>query len=543
MFQFLRLRPLAWARSLHAKLFLLLGLVTSVLTVAVAFQIIRNSRRELEGYSRQLIIETAGTVETDIIERDPTFKDPDKLDQLLESIAGPDRSIFQIDVFKRVGRSDEVELVRSSGVEEEVDWGPDIGTYMALPKPEASLVELNTGSRAWKVYQPIHSRRPGQPPIGLIRAYCDLERWEVVWDKNLRRTLHTLPGVLLGEFILLWLILRVLISDPIESMVLAMERLERGESAARVPVKRSDELGLIGGRFNGMAEQLQRAGEERETLIREVQGLNASLQGRIDLALSELQAKNAELAAMAERNALLREELGAQERLAVAGQLTATFAHEVGTPLNLVHGHLQLMSGQTDLPDRLRERLGVVQAQIQRVGDIVRRMLDLTRRPQLLRMALPFADLLSDLKHLWAPTLTAHGVQVETLAPPDCCLDVDRKQMEQLFLNLMNNAVDAMPGGGTVLVTAHPAEESTPGGTWWELRFQDSGQGIPAELVSQVFRPMFTTKPEGKGTGLGLSICREIVRSHGGEIRIESAEGQGTCVVFTLPGLSQEPVA
>jgi signal transduction histidine kinase len=532
----MRIRPLAWLRSVHAKLFLLLGLVTSVLTVAVAYSITRNSRRELENYSRQLTIDTAGTVETDIVERDPTYKDPDKLDQLLESIAGPDRSIFQIDVFKRVGKSSEVELVRSSGDEAAVEWGPEIGSYLALTKPQAELVDLNTGGRAWKVYQPIRSHKPGTPSLGLIRVYCDLERWEVVWDNNLKRTLRTLPGVLLGEFILLWLILRVLISDPIEATVLAMEQLERGEAGARIPIKRSDELGLIAAQFNGMAVQLQRAGEEREALIHEIRGLNANLQDRIDAALSELQAKNAELAAMAERNALLREELASQERLAVAGQLAATFAHEVGTPLNLVNGHLQLMEGQKDLPDKVRERLGVIQAQIQRVSGIVRRMLDLTRRPQLHLEAQSFRDLLADLHQLWVPTLTSHGITVEAEVPADCRLNVDRKQMEQLFLNLMKNAVDAMPEGGAVRLSARPAEESAPGGLWWEIRFQDSGQGIPADLLGQVFRPMFTTKPEGKGTGLGLSICREIVRSHGGDIRLDSVEGKGTCVVFTLPG-------
>jgi len=531
-----RLRPLAWLRSLHAKLFVLLGLVTSVLTVAVAYSIVRNSRRELETYSRNLVIEAAGTVETDIVERDPSFKDPDKLDQLLASIAGPDRSIFQIDVFKRVGRGNEVELVRSSGEESLVDWGPEIGSYLTLPKAQAELVDLNTGRQAWKVYLPIRAHKPGQPPIGLVRAYCDLERWEVVWDNNLKRTLRTLPGVLLGEFILLWLILRMLISDPIEGLVLTMQRLEQGESSARAPVRRSDELGLIAARFNDMATQIQRAGEDREALIREIRGLNANLQDRIDAALSELQAKNDELAALVERNALLREELGAQERLAVAGQLTATFAHEVGTPLNLVTGHLQLLEAQKDLPERTRERLGVIGGQIQRVGDIVRRLLDLTRRPQLYKRPLLFESLFEDLQQLWSPTLAAHGVTVTAEAPPDCCLDVDRKQMEQLFINLMNNAVDAMPEGGQVALKARPAEESTPGGLWWELHFHDSGQGIPAELLGQVFRPMFTTKPEGKGTGLGLSICREIVRNHGGEIRIESAEGKGTCVVFTLPG-------
>lgn len=531
-----RIRPLAWLLSLHAKLFLLLGLVTSVLTVAVAYSIVRNSRRELENYSRKLVIETAVTVETDIIERDPAFKDPDKLDQLLASIAGPDRSIFQIDVFKRIGRSNEVELVRSSGEEGTVEWGPEIGSYLALAGPQAELVDLDPVGHAWKVYLPIHTHKAGQPPIGLIRAYCDLERWEVVWNNNFRRTVGILPGVLLGEFILLWLILRMLISDPIEALVLTMQRLERGEAGARAPVHRSDELGLIAARFNDMASRLEGAGVEREALIHEIQGLNANLQDRIDAALSELQAKNDELAALVERNALLREELGAQERLAVAGQLTATFAHEVGTPLNLVTGHLQLLEAQTDLPEKSRERLGVIGAQIQRVGAIVRRMLDLTRRPQLHLTAVPFSALLSNLQQLWTPTLTAHGITVAAQAPTDCHLNVDHKQMEQLFINLMNNAVDAMPSGGTVQIKARPAEESAPGGLWWELRFQDSGQGIPAELLGQVFRPMFTTKPEGKGTGLGLSICREIVRGHGGEIRIDSAEEKGTCVVFTLPG-------
>jgi len=536
----LRIRPLAWLRSLHAKLFVLLGLVTSILTVAVAYNITRNSRRELESYSRKLTIETAVTVETDVLERDPTFKDPDKLDQLLSSIAGPDRSIFQIDVFKRVGKGSEVELVRSSGEEDKVEWGSEIGSYLSLTGPYAEPVDLEPAGHGWKVYLPIRPKKPGQPPIGLIRAYCDLERWEVVWDNNLKRTYRTLPGVLLGEFILLWLILRVLISDPIEGLVLTMQRLEQGEASARAPVRRSDELGLIAARFNDMAVQLERADAERQTLISEIRGLNTNLQDRIDAALSELQAKNDELAALVERNALLREELGAQERLAVAGQLTATFAHEVGTPLNLVAGHLQLLEGQKDLPDKARERLGVIGSQIQRVGDIVRRLLDLTRRPQLHREAQPFATLLRDLQQLWTPTLTAHGVSVIDDAPTNCCLDVDRKQMEQLFLNLMNNAVDAMPGGGTVRLSAQPAAESAPGGLWWEFRFQDSGQGIPMDLLSQVFRPMFTTKAEGKGTGLGLSICREIVRGHGGEIRIESVVGKGTCVVFTLPGAAPE---
>ncbi len=240
-----------------------------------------------------------------------------------------------------------------------------------------------------------------------------------------------------------------------------------------------------------------------------------------------------------ERNALLREELSQQERMAVAGQLTAAFAHEVGTPLNLVTGHLQLIQGQGDLPDKARERLGVIQAQIQRVGDIVRRLLDVTRRPQVHPDPLPLRALVEDLQRLWTPTLAAHRVAFEADLPEGCVLLVDRKQMEQLFINLVNNAVDAMPDGGQIRLSAGPTERIGPH-PGWELRLQDEGQGVAPEHLGQLFKPMFTTKPEGKGTGLGRALCREIVRGKGGDIRVETELGRGTTMCFSLPGASEE---
>ena len=234
-----------------------------------------------------------------------------------------------------------------------------------------------------------------------------------------------------------------------------------------------------------------------------------------------------------EGNALLREELSQQERMAVAGQLTAAFAHEVGTPLNLVNSHLQLLQGQSDIGDKTRERLGVIHAQIERVGDIVRRMMDLTRRRGIQQEAVALGPLVADLQRLWSPTLAIHNIVFDWVAPDPCVLFVDRKQMEQLFINLVNNSVDAMPDGGRLHLSAEP----DPAGSRWLIRLADTGTGIPQEILSMVFRPMFTTKPEGQGTGLGLAICREIVRNHGGEIHIESEEGRGTTMSFSLPGI------
>jgi len=529
----MKFRPFVWFHSLHAKLFTVTALVTSVLTIAVAYSITRNSRREMEKYSKNLAIETSQAVEAEILQRWDKdfhdFKDPRRIEELLESLAGPDRSIFQIDVFRREDK-DEVSLVTSSGVDEDVDWGRSIGSYMN-GGPQAELVMLTTGNKAWKVYLPIRNPRPNKPPLGLIRTYCDLERWETVWQNNLNNTYLRLPMVLLGEFILLWVILGSVVSEPITAITEAMSRLEAGDPSARTEVRSNDELGLIAGRFNLMAAQLQRAAEERETLIEEIRGLNTGLQNRIQDALGALQGKNQELERLMEGNALLREELGQQERLAVAGQLTAAFAHEVGTPLNLVNSHLQLLQGQGELNEKTRERLGVIHAQIERVGDIVRKMMDLTRRPRIHTETVPLEPLLADLQRLWSPTLATHRVTFDWEAPEPCVLRVDRKQMEQLFINLVNNAVDAMPDGGKL----HLAVQPDPGADRWLIRLSDTGTGIPAELMAKVFKPMFTTKPEGKGTGLGLAICREIVRAHGGEIHLESEEGKGTTVSFPLP--------
>jgi signal transduction histidine kinase len=131
--------------------------------------------------------------------------------------------------------------------------------------------------------------------------------------------------------------------------------------------------------------------------------------------------------------------------------------------------------------------------------------------------------------------LAIHGVSFEWEAPDPCLLYVDRRQMEQLFINLVNNAVDAMPEGGQLRLSA----QHDPGAERWTVRLSDTGTGMPAEILAKVFRPMFTTKPEGKGTGLGLAISREIVRAHGGEIHIDSEEGKGTTIIFSLPGLPE----
>ncbi len=544
----MRLHPLAWLRSLHAKLFLLTAAVTAGLTIAVALVTSNGSREEAMAYAKTLAVDTARNVEHQIRsqmentgDRQGEFRHARDINAMLEDMAGSDKSINQIDVFRRldpVRDGSEGLAVVASSLEDDatVAMGEGLISHLRDQGPYAELVRLETGDSAWKVYLPIESLRKGKPPIGLIRVYVDLERWQTVWRAILRRTYAMLPAVIAGEFLVLWVILGFVLNDPLRLITAAMGRMASGDTTARAQVRRRDELGLIAEQFNTMADQLHRATLDREALILEIQGLNTTLQSRIDAALEELKEKNQELEALNERNALLREELGQQERLAVAGQLTAAFAHEVGTPLNLVNSHLQLLLQQTDLPPRSRERLDVIQTQIQRVGDIVRKLLGMTRRPQLHLEPTPFLPLMESLHHLWAPNLASHQIHFEVDAPDSCTLLVDRKQMEQIFINLVNNAADAMPEGGRIELRVEADATGTPEKPRWAFALEDTGSGIPADVLPKVFKPMFTTKPEGKGTGLGLSIVREIVRNHGGDVRIESREGRGTTVFFSLPG-------
>ena len=133
------------------------------------------------------------------------------------------------------------------------------------------------------------------------------------------------------------------------------------------------------------------------------------------------------------------------------------------------------------------------------------------------------------------PSLLGRGIELGLeVAPALPAVGVDRVQLEQALLNLVSNAVDAMPEGGRLSLAARPDGDGVA------IVVADSGAGIPLEDLSRVFEPLYTTKPVGKGTGLGLPILREIVEAHGGTVRLESRAGEGTIAVVILPPAARE---
>jgi signal transduction histidine kinase len=215
-------------------------------------------------------------------------------------------------------------------------------------------------------------------------------------------------------------------------------------------------------------------------------------------------------------------------RLAAAGQTAAHFAHEVGTPLNLISGHVQLLKSDLDRdPHDAESRIRTISAQIERIERIVRRMLDKTRFETELA-PLDLNLMLRKLCDAMEPALDKRNIRlVQTFADSLPLMAGSSDRLQQLFLNLINNSLDAMPEGGEIQV--HTSTDGKGGKAQRiAVDFIDTGVGMTPEVMSHIFDPLYTTKDRGHGTGLGLVIVSQIVSEHGGRVEVESELGKGT---------------
>ena len=332
---------------------------------------------------------------------------------------------------------------------------------------------------------------------------------------------------ILGITLVTYLLFRHIIYNPIDKLLFAMSKAEAGDLATEVEPFAPDEIGLLTSRFNRMLGRIRvmtdQLGLQQRRLEDRVREATAEIADRKE----QLEVANLQLFEM-------QRQLTQLERMAAAGQLAAQFAHEVGTPLNLISGHVQLLRARTT-DDRVIKRLDVIAGQIDRITTIVRSMLDSTRRPEPQFEAVDIGSLLVRIFDATQPTLAARGVELQTdMADGLPSIKADPDQLQQVFINLINNSLDAMPLGGTLLVSTYLAENLVV------IELSDTGEGIAKDEIDLIFDPLFTTK-HGRGTGLGLTIVKQIISEHGGSVEVESEPGRRTVFRIRLPGsLDQE---
>jgi len=222
------------------------------------------------------------------------------------------------------------------------------------------------------------------------------------------------------------------------------------------------------------------------------------------------------------------------DQLAYAGQATQSFAHEVRGPLNNIAMGVQYLASRLPADDALQQAIGKIQAECNRLSALMYDMLAWAKpiEPQLEPTDL--AALLKRLLNRWSTKILQRNVRLNfTIAacPP---VSADPRLIEQVFVNLIENALQAMPAGGHLAVNLLPAQRG-PQGRVVEVKIGDDGPGISEEVRRRIFDPYFTTKPDG--TGLGLAICKRLVTIHRGAISVDSFPNTGTIFTVTLPAL------
>jgi PAS domain S-box-containing protein len=244
--------------------------------------------------------------------------------------------------------------------------------------------------------------------------------------------------------------------------------------------------------------------------------------------VAELRAKNEEIQSMTQQ-------LWLAAKLASVGELAASIAHELNNPLATVALRIESLLEQVPEHDPKRKPLEIIEQETKRMGNLVANLLQFARHG---REQISTVDIRDEA--VKAIELVHHHLRkrriavVQELAADTPIIYADRQKLRQVFLNLLTNASDAMPHGGTLTVRSRP--DTLEGGkAAVRIEVADTGVGIPAQYLSKVFDPFFSTKEEGQGTGLGLAICRRVVEEHCGTIQIVSEKGKGTTVIFVLP--------
>lgn len=239
----------------------------------------------------------------------------------------------------------------------------------------------------------------------------------------------------------------------------------------------------------------------------------------------------------------LEQQLIVSDRLVSLGELAASIAHEFNNPLQIIMGFTEDLLTEEDPSDPHYEALKIIEKEARRCKEVVRDLLDFARPAGVDLKLVNIKDILRKSFDLLLVHLEKAKVESEIEIQPDLPqIYADPQQMEQVLINLLFNAVEAMPGGGTLTVRV-TARRSRPGYSQGDdlaalneviIALSDTGVGIEPDVLPNIFRPFFTTKKK-RGMGLGLSICERIMRAHGGRLEVESRPGQGTTFYLHLP--------
>ena len=447
-----------------------------------------------------------------------TLQSPEKLQRVLRQMERDLPGARQADVFLHSPEHRLEATTSPQGEHLELDHIPHIETYFEFERADddAITIETNDG-RFWVMGVTIRSQGI---PIGCLNLKVSKSQTSVVTRNLVMRNLLLMLASLAVVILTIHVFFLRSVRRPVKKMIQVMEAAESGQLDVRAPLRSLDEIGLLAAHLNRM--------------LRRIENFNTELGRKVEEATSELARRNEELRRINEELFETQKTLARSERLAVAGQLAASLAHEIGTPLNSISGHVQLLARRKTADEDTTRRLRIIEKQIDNIVRTVKQLLSSARKFELRIEPVDLRRVLEETVLLSSPALQLRKIQVQMDLARDCPkIYGDAGYLQHVFLNLINNSVDAMPRGGQLRI----ALRAPVNGEIRELEVEvaDNGTGMSRDTLAHIFDPMFTTKQIGTGAGLGLAICDQIVRQHAGAIRVESEPNHGTRFTIQLP--------
>ncbi|MGD0128617.1 MAG: ATP-binding protein [Terriglobia bacterium] len=445
------------------------------------------------------------------------LQDTAKLQRVLKQIQHDMPGVRQADVYLHESPHQLEATTAPQAKHLELDNIPGIERYDEFDRPDDETLTIETDQgRYWIIGVTIRSQ--GQP-VGCLNLKVSKSQTSIVTRQLVMRNLLLMLASLVVVILAVHIFFLRAVRSPVKDMIRVMEGAEKGQLHVRASLRSTDEIGMLAAHLNRM--------------LRRIENFNTELERKVLESTAGLAEANEELRRINEELFETQKNLARSERLAIAGQLAASLAHEIGTPLNSISGHVQLLARRKDADESTRRRLQIIERQIDNIVRTVNQLLSWSRKFELKVEMVDLRRLIEEAVLLSSPVLQLRKIRVKLDLAKDCPkIYGDGGYLQQVLLNLINNSMDAMPRGGDLRIETRQVEGAAP---QVAIRVTDNGSGMSPETVAHAFDPMFTTKRLGTGTGLGLAICDQIVRQHGGTIGVESTPGKGTTFTLVLP--------
>jgi two-component system, NtrC family, sensor kinase len=499
--------------KLHIKTALIASAVALVLLIVSFLVISANIASQIQGEQKELAQLQAENL-AENLSLFPEQINPNDLQQLTNLVSGSRPNLVTV----RVWKLDNTDFIEQAASDDSLPAEKiPVETQNALRSGAASQIvnfqQTASNESLFRIFAPIVVKNKVSGAVEVVEKLDTVSTIASRYATNLIWIALATIVLMTAAFYLLF---QNLVYQPLETLLSAMEKAKTGNLSAKISENiKQDEFGQLSNNFNSMMSQIREMTSEREHQ-------NEILQEKVSEATAELKQKNEQLETANLELFRTTRKMTEMERLAAAGQTAAQFAHEVGTPLNLISGHVQLLQTSVANASKEANRLQTISTQIERIEQIVREMLDRTRFGASEHIPLNLNDLLRKISDAIEPTLDESKVELITnLAENLPPISGDANRLQQVFLNLVNNALDAMPAGGKLEIST--AFEAKKVG----VEFADNGAGMSVETSAKIFQPLFTTKERGRGTGLGLVVVKQILQEHEAEITVTSELEKG----------------